>query len=940
VARNIATRRLLRSRLKRNGGGAGAAPRWFQVIIALTGLAVLGVAVAGGVGYGVYQAYASGLQPPDQVISSLPSGGAQIFDRNGKLLYQYVDDKSGLRSPVKLADISPWMIAATISTEDDSFWTNNGVNTKGLIRAGLENLGLRKADASATTGGSSITEQLVKNVYIPVAQRSQRSYTRKLKETIYALELTNRYSKNQILEWYLNQISYGGLYNGVEAAAEGYFGVHAKDLTMVQAAMLAGIPASPVQYDPINNPTNAIARRNQVLQLMQSRNRVEVDDGSGTGKKVKATRFQVNQDGTTIVATDPMFYLSTLAPLNLTPQHFPVQAPHFVFNVIEPQLVQQYGEAALHQGGLRVTTSLDLDLQQKAQDALDKWIGQYQDSTGGHNGAFVSINPTTSEVLVYIGSRDYFDTSIQGQVDNANPAGGRSPGSSLKPFTYTAAFEDLGWGPNTEILDTPITYNDGVNPPFTPSNPEHNFIGPAPVHIALGNSLNVPAFKTALYVGVQNVVNEYKKFGITGLDGQSVGPSVTIGGVDVKLYDVTYAYSVLADGGVMRGVPTTQTLPAGNRTLDPVTILQISRQDGTILYPTTPDHRVNVQQQKVVDPQYAYMITSILSDPNNTCLTWGCGIFDIGRPMAVKTGASQPYTNSTSTADTWTYAYTPDLVAGAWFGNADSAPTYNLFSTTVAWAVVRDFMKAALANTPSTPFTRPPGLVNVNVCEPSGMKPTPACGRVINNLLPADKVPTQDDTWWQKASVDIRNGLLASPLTPPQFAQDRFGLQVPDSVQGFARDQALEWAKVLNTGVVPVAQSNGQSPVSIDSPKNGSQASGVVYVYGTADSPDFVAYRLEYGAGPSPSSWTLITRSTSKPVNNGLGLWNTAGLPDGSYTLRLVLETKTSGELSTVVTVNIGANIRVSPTFTPTPTLDTGTPADTPAPADTPTPSG
>ncbi|TAK57673.1 MAG: glycosyl transferase, partial [Dehalococcoidia bacterium] len=249
MAKNIATRRMLRSRLRGNGGGAGTAPRWFQVIIAFTGLFVIGIAAAGGVGYGVYESYASGLKPPDEVISQQPSGGAQIFDRNGKLLYEYVDDRSGLRSPVKLEDVSPWMIAATISTEDASFWTNPGVNERGLIRAGLETLHLRSADASASTGGSSITQQLVKNVYIPPEERYQRSYKRKLKETIYALELSNRYSKNQILEWYLNQISYGGLYNGVEAAAMGYFGVHAKDLTLPQAALLAGIPAGPVSYD-------------------------------------------------------------------------------------------------------------------------------------------------------------------------------------------------------------------------------------------------------------------------------------------------------------------------------------------------------------------------------------------------------------------------------------------------------------------------------------------------------------------------------------------------------------------------------------------------------------------------------------------------------------------------------------------------------------------
>src|SRR5436305_9359456 len=270
---------MLRNRL-RNGNGhakgnAGSAPRWLQALLAVAGLGVIAVAVAGGAGYGVYRSYANDLKPPDEVIAQQPSGGAQIFDRHGNLLYEYVDDRSGLRSPVKLEDISPWMIAATISTEDASFWSNPGINPRGLARAGLEALHLRSSDSATNTGGSSITQQLVKNVYIPQAQRQEKSYKRKLKETVFAFELTQRYSKNQILAWYLNQISYGGLYNGVEAASLGYFGKHANDLTLPEAAPPLGIPACPSCYDPINNPAGATNRRNEVLQIMHSRNEVK-----------------------------------------------------------------------------------------------------------------------------------------------------------------------------------------------------------------------------------------------------------------------------------------------------------------------------------------------------------------------------------------------------------------------------------------------------------------------------------------------------------------------------------------------------------------------------------------------------------------------------------------------------------------------------------------
>lgn len=951
MARNFARRRLLRERLRSNGHrgrGNGGPNRLLQVFLGLAGLGVIGVAILGGVGFGVYQSYANGLESPDELIARQPSGGAQILDRNGNLLYEYVDDRSGLRSPVKLEDISPWIIAATISTEDNSFWTNPGVNTKGLVRAGLEALHLRSADAASSTGGSSITQQLVKNLYIPEDQRYERSYKRKLKETIYAFELSDRYSKNQILEWYLNQIPYGGIYNGVEAASLGYFGKHAKDLTLPEAAMLAGIPACPSCYDPISNPQGAVNRRNEVLRLMQSRNRVEVTD-DGTGEQLQATRFQVNEDGTTVDATDKAFYISTAAPLNIVAQRFPVQAPHWVFDYIQPQIEKLYGKEALYRGGLRITTTLDINLQNKAQAALEQWISEFETTAHGHNGAVVAIDPRTSEILVMVGSRDYFgdqyyddcECSLGGRNDNALAL--NSPGSTLKPFTYAAAFEQLGWGPGTEILDTPITYPDG-DKPFTPRNPSGDFHGPMSVHDALGNSMNIPAFKTALYVGVPNVVNEYKKFGMTTLDGKTYGPSVTLGGVDIDLLDVTYAYSVLAANGTMRGVPTIKTFEdtEHNRKLDPVSILQITRaSDNSVLYPNTEDHRVQVQEQQVISPQTAYQIQSILSDPNAFCITYGCGALSIGRQWGVKTGTSEPYEDSHAIGETWTYGFTPDLVAGVWAGNAGNEPMYNILSTSISYRALRDFMIEALADTPPSTFERPAGMVDMDTCTPSGLKANDSCGRRVHNLLPADTAPKKDDDWWRTVKVDIRDGKLATELTPPQFVQTRSGLVIPsDGLTDFARSQAQEWAKVLGAGSAPTDKSDGNAPVAITSPRENDQMGKIVAITGKADSPGFIAYRLEFAQNP-PLAWTLISRSETRQPGGGLGLWNTTGLPDGTYTLRLVLEDKDRGELSTFVTVRIGnapGGARGTPTprasatpifrLPPTPTPDVYNPAE------------
>jgi membrane peptidoglycan carboxypeptidase len=913
VARNFATRRLLRNRLRNghaNGGGV-TFPWYLQVLVALVGLGIVALSVGAGTTFAVYQYYATGLLSPEEMIARQPSGGAQIFDRNGKLLYEYVDDRRGLQQPVKLEDISPYLIAATVSTEDFSFWSNEGVNIRGLARAGLEQVGLRESGGAISTGGSSITQQLVKNIYIPEEERVKRSYKRKLKETIYALELTKRYDKNQILEWYLNEISYGGIYNGVQAASLGYFGKPAKDLTLEEAALLAGIPAYPSAYEPINNPERAIQRRNEVLQLMQSRNRTTMDF---LGQEMKASWFQVSQQkDDTVTVPDVQFYLATVAPLNIVPQRFPVQAPHWVFNYIQPQIEALYGEEALYRGGLRITTTLDLDLQQKAQQALETWISEFESSASGHNGALVAMDPRTSEVLAYVGSRDYFsdqyyedcDCSLAGRNDNAGSP--NSPGSTLKPFTYSAAFEKLGWGPETEIIDSAVSYPDADGEMFTPRNPSGNFQGPISVRKALGNSLNIPAFKTALYVGVDNVVAEYKKFGMTTLDNKSFGPSVTLGGVDVSLADVTYAYTVLASGGVMRGVPTTKSLDEGNRRLDPVSILQITRADGSVLYPDNEDRRVQVQEERVVSPQVAYMIQNILSDPNAFCITYGCGALSIGRQWGVKTGTSEPFEELRAIGETWTYGFTPELVAGVWAGNSDNSPMFNITSTSISYRAVRDFMVAALQDVPSSTFQRPPGLSEVETCTPSGLKAGKNCGRKVKNLLPTDTAPTKEDDWWKPVKIDIRNGLLADELTPPQYVQERFSFVIPESVTGFARTQAEEWRKFLAAGAAPTERSTGETDAIILGPRKGDRVRGIVQIVGKADAPDLVAYRVEYGLGDPPIGWNVIIRSDQRQPGGGLALWNTADLPSGTYSLRIVMETQDRGELvSNTVTVQVG----------------------------------
>ncbi len=880
-------------RLRTVGGGGRRIRGWMLVPVVLFGVMVVGTMVMAVAGFVVYRVYANDMPPVEQLLSQ-NAGGAQIFDRNGNALYTFSNDLSGLRSPVPLSDVSLYLRQATIDTEDSSFYSNPGINIKGLLRAAYENFLPGNPDFLQGSGGSSITQQFVKNVYIPEAERSQRSISRKLKETVYAMELTKRYSKDQILEWYLNQISYGGIYNGVEAASEGYFGKKANELTLGEAALLAGIPACPSCYDPLEHPEAAQKRRNQVLLLM-----------AGKGDITPAEGWNAAQE-----------------PLNIVPHRFTIDAAHWVLSYIGPELEKMFGREAVYRQGLKVTTTLDLNLQTVAENAIENWVSQYENTSNGHNGALVAMDPRTGEIIAYVGSRDYFRDDIQGANDMAQAF--NSPGSTLKPFNYVTAFMKKGWGPGTMVLDTPTCYDEENGTQFCPTNPAGDFHGPITIRQALGNSLNIPAFKVIQMAGVNDVVNTARKMGITGIDG-TYGPSFTIGGTDVRLVDVVYGYSVFATGGIMRGVPTTMALPQGYRDLDPVSILKVEDSQGNVIW-NADDQRTDEQ---IIPSQYAYLITNILSDPDAQCWTFGCGGLTVpGQHAAIKTGTSQPYENSHAIGDTWSFGYTPDLVVGVWAGNADNSPMINILSTSISWRAMRDFMEAALEGKPASDFQQPDGVAKATVCVPSSMLPTPYCRKTSEDLVVTDAVK-EKDTWWQPTKIDVRTGLLATEMTPPQFVQERGYLVIPPEVQGFEREQAVEWAGILG-GSAPSERTNpADMPVVISSPASGAKVSGSVTVTGRASSADFQSYRLEYGVGASPTEWAVIQQSNTPVKDSTLAIWNTTGFPAGQYTLRLVVVDGTRGELMTTTTITLSGQAAGR---TPTATPKNGTPVATATP--------
>jgi membrane peptidoglycan carboxypeptidase len=682
-----------------------------------------GLATAGVLGFVIYRTYAHDLLPPEEAIANSAIGTSIAYDRNNEYLYEYIDPLGGLNDPVPLEEMSQYMIDATVSTEDASFYSswNPGVNFKGLARAVMENVTPFGPGWFEGSGGSSITQQLVKNVYIEPEKRFDRRMERKIKETVIAFELKRRYSDDEILGWYLNTIGYGNFAFGVEAAAQRYFGVSAKDLTLAQSAMLAGIPQAPGRFTPVlpDNLERAKARQKEVLDLMVKHDYIT---------KAEAEAAAAEE-------------------LTYKPGDFSIKAPHFVYNYV-PDVVRGMCEKGMFdppgdvscekvvfQGGLRIYTSIDMGLQRIGEGIVEDVISSKEETFGGHNGALVAIRTGTGEILTYVGSRDFFREDIDGQVDIVSAL--RSHGSSMKPFTYLTAFEQ-GWVPSTIVRDAPLKldvggYQRAIN------NWNFSHLGNITVRKALSESVNVPAVNTVMEVGIGEFQKTVHRMGITDITRNDCGPTITLGSCEVKMIDQAYAYSVFANNGKMYGIPSVQDLPEGFRELDPVAVLKIQDSGGKVLYEfKKPDER------QVVKPEYAYMITDILS---KQAIQWSRLTF--GWPATSKTGTSEDF------RDNVVMGFTPGpggIVVDAWMGNADNtAMANNAFSSAGAGPMWQTFMQRAheYLAIPKDDFPVPEsivtagcgGLTEVFVKDQTPTKPG-ACRAPSSD--PANPTPTPD----------------------------------------------------------------------------------------------------------------------------------------------------------------------------------------------------
>ena len=898
----------IKTRLGNWRGSTGCILR--GLIIMVFAMVIVGLCVGS---YFVYQYYSIASELPD--VGGLSDRASQfqttrILDRNGQLLYEILDPSAGRRTNIPIENISPNLIAATIATEDKEFYSHPGFDLSAIVRALWENY----RTGGQGGGASTITQQLARALLLSPEERAQRTYSRKVREIVLAAEITRRYTKDEILELYLNEIYYGNLAYGVEAAVETYFGKSAKDLTMGEASFLAGLPQSPAVYDIYANAEVTLLRQQQVLVLM-----FQLSSQQGC--------IDVSNSPTP-VCVDPLIATQAADEMKVysfRPISFDAKYPHWV-NFVRSQLESQYDAQTIYRSGFVVYTTLDPLLQDTAQQLVTDQVAAMINSNA-HNGALVAIRPSTGEILAMVGSPDFNNDAISGQINMADSPT-RQPGSSMKPFTYAAAFEK-GWTPSTWIWDVPTQFPDGANLPYEPRNYDGKFHGGMTVRTALSNSFNIPAVKALEFVGIYDDPNTPEKegmiamaerLGITSLTRNDYGLSLTLGGGDVSLIDMTSAYSVFANGG--------QRMP-------PVSILKITDFAGKIIYEYTPQ-----ATEPVIRPEHAYLISSILSDNNARSLMFGPNSpLNLSFPVAAKTGTTNDI------RDNWTLGYTPDLVTGVWIGNADYTPMTNtsgLSGAAPIWSQFMEFAVPYLTNGAPTAFTRPAGIVDKVVCSLSGTEPSNSCGNQYTEIFAFDQPPLppgQDLV--RRVKIDLWTGYQASDVCKGP-SEEELVLNVKDkwAREWFDTDVGRDWLenhdlprkpyyapdRECQAGdpqpIIEIDLTDGQVITTLNLEIKGSAAADV----------GFKKWVLEYGLGADPGSWSVLSESNS-PVKNGtLFSWNLSPIPNGLVTVRLTL----IGD-KTEVEKRVTINLSLAPTPTLSPFPDTAVPPTLPPPTETPT---
>lgn len=604
--------------------------------------------------------YAKDLPRPDKVRRT-EGLSTVVLDRNGETLYDIYEDEN--RIPVSYEDIPNYLKLATIAVEDKDFFKHQGFSTTGIVRGLSACIVLRRCQ-----GGSTLTQQLVKIALLS----SERSLPRKMKEAILAIQIERKYNKDEILQMYLNEAPYGGTAVGVAAAAKYYFNKPVKDLSLTESVILAGLPQSPSRYSPFTGEPDAyIWRTEQVLRRMR-------------------------EDGHITIAQE-MDTIKALTDFEFAEESEALRAPHFI-SYIKDQLIEKFGTKIVDAGGLKVTTTLDWKLQEKAQNIVKEEV-QKAKNLKVSNGSAVAIDPKTGEILVMVGSKDYTATDSSGFKFNVAVQGKRQPGSAIKPITFAAAFKK-GYTPAMMLMDVETKYPSGdpKKPEYNPKNYNDKYLGPLQLRFALGNSINTIAVKVSALVGVREVLRLAYDMGLSTLEPTQenlsrFGLSLTLGGGEVTLLELTSAFGVFAASGQRHDITS---------------LLKVEDAKGKVIF----EHKSG-SAREVLTPQVAYLISDILSDNEARKEVFGLKsqLYIPGKSVAVKTGTTD------DKRDNWTLGYTPGIVVGAWVGNNDNSPMNPALASGVTGAapIWRRILLEALKERRDEVFLRPEGVIEMEI---------------------------------------------------------------------------------------------------------------------------------------------------------------------------------------------------------------------------------
>jgi penicillin-binding protein 1C len=751
---------------------------------------------------------------------------SSVYSADGTKLGEIASE--GRRTLLAADEIPQLVKDAVIASEDSSFYENPGVDLWAIVRAVWLNL----QGQAIVSGFSTITQQVVKNTLLSPEQ----SVERKLREVVLAYQLTQSLSKDEILALYLNQNNYGNMAYGIRAAAKTYFDHDLQDLTLAEVAMLVGIPRAPSTQNPIADQDTATRIQHNVLDLMVKSQFITISQANEAKQQILVYRLPESEAG---------------------------PAPHF-FTYVVDYLNDKYGPEWTR-NGWRVTTTIDLDLQKEVEQIARAHLETLSD-LDAHNAAVVVLNPSTGEILAMLGSVDFGDVTIDGQVNMAIAP--RQPGSAFKPITYVTALQK-GYTAATVLMDLETIIEIPGQEPYEPVNYDEKFHGPVRLREALASSLNIPAVHAQIFAGIAGTLDTAAKFGMRIEGGiERFGPALALGAGEVPLLDMATGFGVFASGGVR---------------IEPNPIIQIRDSQGNTIEDVTKPI-----QARVLSAELAFLMTDILADPQARIMGFGNSLTLTleNRAAAVKTGTTNDF------RDALTVGYTPQRVVAVWVGNADRIEMDGVSGSKGAGPIWNKVMKFAHRNLPAIAFARPTGLLEADIDPVSGLIPGKYTPQTMKEYFIPGTIPGRRDSYHQPIRIHEPSGKRAGPTTPTDEVTVQTFPVLPPEASKWQQEQPDDSPFYLPPQDYATALDSPKPlrKVSIAIPSQNQQVRSILEIVGSAEGEGLINFTLEVGAGVTPSEWGLIAGPIGAPRSRTqLGAVDTIQLPDGIYTLRLTV---------------------------------------------------